>query len=342
MQTLILSPPAATTDRITIAVFVAVVLHAIVVLGVSFEPEPRPTMELNSLDIVLVQQRTEDTPEDAKLLAQANNDGGGEEITPERPATPIPTPLQGRTAEVVAASPVRPPTREPLERTEQDPLAAPLPEPDAVVEPMQQEPEATDSVLSQTDIASDEKVQISGRPRPRAKPRRLHKPVRIANAAPQAVETPQQQNINVSRLVSRSLAMASLSAEVDRKLNAYAERPRSKWISARTRELKYASYMEAWRSKVERIGNLNYPDEARRKSLSGKLVLDVALTADGSLQSVRLRRSSGQRVLDDAALRIVRLAAPYAPFPPSFKNEVDVLHIERTWRFLGSNGLAAR
>jgi protein TonB len=100
--------------------------------------------------------------------------------------------------------------------------------------------------------------------------------------------------------------------------------------------------MEAWRAKVERIGNLNYPDEARRRSLSGKLVLDVAIRPDGSLKSVTVKRSSGHTVLDDAAVRIVRLAAPYAAFPNSFKDEIDILHIERTWRFLASNRLAAR
>ena len=100
--------------------------------------------------------------------------------------------------------------------------------------------------------------------------------------------------------------------------------------------------MEAWRAKVERIGNLNYPDEARRRSLSGKLVLDVAIRPDGTLKSVMVKRSSGHPVLDDAAVRIVRLAAPYAAFPSTFKDEIDILHIERTWRFLASNRLAAR
>ena len=136
--------------------------------------------------------------------------------------------------------------------------------------------------------------------------------------------------------------MASLSAELDQRLNAYAKRPKRKWISVRTREYKYASYMEAWRAKVERVGNLNYPNEARRKRLSGSLLLEVALNPDGSINAIELRRSSGHRVLDEAAVRIVKLAAPFAPFPKNILQETDILHIERTWRFLSSNQFASR
>ena len=100
--------------------------------------------------------------------------------------------------------------------------------------------------------------------------------------------------------------------------------------------------MEAWRTKVERIGNLNYPDEARRQKLSGNLLLDVALNADGSINEIVLRRSSGFTVLDDAAIRIVELAAPFAPLPKSIREETDILHIQRTWQFLRGNRLAAR
>ena len=136
--------------------------------------------------------------------------------------------------------------------------------------------------------------------------------------------------------------MASLAAEVDKRMDAYAKRPRRKWISASTREHKYAAYMEAWRAKVERVGNLNYPDEARRKRLSGDLLLDVALKSDGSIAEVVVRRSSGHRMLDDAARRIVQLAAPYARFPKAIRKETDILHIQRTWRFLSSNRFASR
>ena len=98
----------------------------------------------------------------------------------------------------------------------------------------------------------------------------------------------------------------------------------------------FAYYLEAWRRHVERVGRLNYPSEARRGKITGGLRLLVVVDADGSLASVRLIESSGHAVLDEAALRIVRLAAPYAPFPPTIRAQADRLEIERTWRFRGT------
>ena len=91
--------------------------------------------------------------------------------------------------------------------------------------------------------------------------------------------------------------------------------------------------MDAWRAKVERIGNLNYPEEAKRRHLTGSLVLDVALKADGTVASISVLRSSGQKLLDDAAMRIIELASPFAPFTPEMRSETDILHITRTWKF---------
>jgi protein TonB len=84
--------------------------------------------------------------------------------------------------------------------------------------------------------------------------------------------------------------------------------------------------------KVERVGNLNYPDEARRRGLGGRLVMTVAVRRDGSIEEILLNRSSGLGVLDQAAMRIVRLAEPFPPLPRTEEN-IDVLHITRTWQF---------
>lgn len=100
----------------------------------------------------------------------------------------------------------------------------------------------------------------------------------------------------------------------------------------------FAYYLEAWRRQVERVGKLNYPAEARRRKLTGNLRLLVVIHADGGLLDARLVESSGHAVLDEAALRIVRLAAPYAPFPPRIAAQADTLEIERTWRFQGGAG----
>lgn len=135
---------------------------------------------------------------------------------------------------------------------------------------------------------------------------------------------------------------ARLSAEISRFWEEYQKRPRRTFVNARTREYRYAAYMEAWRAKVERIGNLNYPEEAKQRKLSGALVLDVALDPDGSVNTISVKRPSGHKVLDDAALRIVELAAPFAPFPENIRRDTDILHITRTWQFLQSNRLRSR
>lgn len=98
----------------------------------------------------------------------------------------------------------------------------------------------------------------------------------------------------------------------------------------------FAYYLNSWRRKVERIGQLNYPQQARAEGIVGNLRLLVAIAPDGALDEVRVLETSGHKLLDDAALRIVRLAAPYAPFPPAMKATTDILEIERTWRFLDS------
>ncbi len=126
---------------------------------------------------------------------------------------------------------------------------------------------------------------------------------------------------------------AQLNAEISRVWQEYQKRPKRKFLNARTQEYKYAAYMDAWRAKVERIGNLNYPEEAKRRGLRGDVVLDVAVNDDGSVEAVSILRSSGHKLIDDAAVRIVHLAAPFAPFPPEIRGDTDIMHITRTWKF---------
>lgn len=148
--------------------------------------------------------------------------------------------------------------------------------------------------------------------------------------------------VTAAELIPPSQEIARLAAEISQRVQTYAAEPRHKYITASTREYAAASYEHAWRLKVERIGNLNYPDEARRANLSGDLLLDVAINHDGSLHGIKVVRSSGHRVLDEGAVRIVRMAAPYAPLPSSLRKDTDVLHIIRTWQFQGESGLEMR
>lgn len=133
--------------------------------------------------------------------------------------------------------------------------------------------------------------------------------------------------------IERDLEMARLAAEIHLRSERYAKRPKRKFVSASTQEYAYATYLRSWVDRVERIGNLNYPDEARSRGLSGELVISIAIRRDGSVERSEILRSSGTRLLDDAALRIARLAEPYAPLPETDEN-VDVLHVTRTWQFL--------
>lgn len=138
------------------------------------------------------------------------------------------------------------------------------------------------------------------------------------------------------QLIERSLEMARLAAELERQSQAYAKRPKRKFVSASTQEYEFASYMRGWVARVERIGNLNYPDDARRRNLQGHLVMTVAIRRDGSVESIDIVQPSGHPVLDEAAVRTVRLAEPFGPLPDT-REKVDVLHITRTWQFLPGN-----
>ena len=153
----------------------------------------------------------------------------------------------------------------------------------------------------------------------------------VPSSTAQPKVDPREQPPNAADL-RRQQAIAQLAAELRQQTEALAKRPKKKFISANTKEYVYASYMRGWSDRVQRIGNLNYPDEARRRKLYGDLLLTVGLRRDGSIKSIDVIRSSGQPLLDAAAERIVRLAAPFPPLPPDTK--VDELYITRTWQFL--------
>ena len=310
MHALPAHPGVSSADRLGATTFLAVLAHLILILGVTFVPEDRPERRIERLDVVLVPPSAEPAPDRPDFLAQANRDGGGDapgKTRPERPRSAPPP--AGASATATAVDMVEPAM--PAALVEPAPsVAQPRPgrepiDPRAAVRPARAAPGG----------ATDARPEADPDPVPAAGP----------PAAPGGG--------GAATSMDRVREIAALSAALERKLRAYAERPRRKWISARTREHELAAYMDAWRRKVERVGNLNYPFEAVRRGLSGSLLLEVALNPDGTVEAVALRRSSGERVLDDAAVRIVRLAAPFAEFPEEIAEKVDVLHIERTWLF---------
>ncbi|MGY6553695.1 MAG: energy transducer TonB [Wenzhouxiangella sp.] len=155
---------------------------------------------------------------------------------------------------------------------------------------------------------------------------------------PETAEADPLQGLDPRQLREQSLAMVR-SPQLHRETSDFRQQPRRKFISAATREHLFASYMSAWIAKVERIGNMNYPEAARRQGIEGSLVLSVDILADGSVDEIRVLRSSGHELLDEAAIRIVRLSSPFAPLPPEITEQVDILTITRTWQFSTAGGL---
>ncbi len=145
---------------------------------------------------------------------------------------------------------------------------------------------------------------------------------------------------NATDIMSRSLEIARLEAQISKDWDAYQKRPRRRFIGARTQEYRFARYIEDWRQKVERVGTLNYPQAARDQKLYGSLQLTVSIRPDGTVENVEINRSSGTRILDEAAIRIVNLAAPYAAFQADIAKDTDILGITRTWTFTRSDQLS--
>jgi periplasmic protein TonB len=151
------------------------------------------------------------------------------------------------------------------------------------------------------------------------------------------VESPAQaaakSDMEARDLVDKSLEIARLEAQIRRDHIAYQERPKRKFVGARAEEYRFAQYVDNWRQRVERVGNLNYPAEARARKIYGSLLLTVAIKADGEVEAVEVERSSGHKLLDQAAIRIVRLSAPFDRFPDNIRRDTDIIHITRTWTF---------
>ncbi|ARU32983.1 energy transducer TonB [Sulfuriferula sp. AH1] len=159
---------------------------------------------------------------------------------------------------------------------------------------------------------------------------------------PDAPEKTMDAKSATGNLLERSLEMAKLEARISKEYDAYQKRPRKMFIGASAQEYVFARYIEDWRIKVERVGNQNYPDAARQQKIYGKLQLTVSIKADGSLDNVEVSRSSGSRILDAAAVAIVRQAAPYSPFPEEVRKKADVVVITRTWTFAPGDQLSTK
>jgi len=152
----------------------------------------------------------------------------------------------------------------------------------------------------------------------------------------------QHNNIpNTESLLQKSYQLSGLIANLDNEQISQSKKSKTRQISAAIHRSSDALYLDSWRRKIEKIGNQNYPEKAKRDKIHGNLTLKVALNQNGTIKDVNIMKSSGKKLLDDAAIRIVRLAAPFNPLTAEMKKDTDVLEIIRVWRFQPDNKIKA-
>jgi protein TonB len=280
------APPVDTGDRLSFTLFLALVLHALLILGVTFKL-PDPAITSQTIEITLANYRADKAPEHADFLAQQNQEASGTEETAKQLTTE-------QVAEF-ADSQIRD--------------INPMPEQRAVAPQERQ-----DQAVIETRMTSS-----------------------FTTAVTKNSELPEEQLERDGLLEERPIItaeIASLQAKLDRQRQEYAKRPRIRTLtSVSTRESYDAKYLHDWSTKIEQIGNQNYPQEALNRRITGSLRLSVVLNPDGTIFEIEILQSSGQRILDSAARQIVHLAAPFNTFPPEIRRQSDRLKIIRTWNF---------
>lgn len=285
-QSAIDSPHVDTGDRLSFTVFIAIAVHGLLVLGVSFDydpnPKPAPTFE-----VTLATHQSEKAPDKADYQAQFNQEGSGtenqaQEITTERVAPFSDT----RSREVMPL-----PQTQALEQSER-------------------------AQLNRIAVLNAADLQIT----------------KLDDADQEIAQEEREGEEQEIPLINPEIA--SLRAKLARQQQAYANKPRIRRLtSVSTMAAVDAEYLNAWRTKIETVGNDNFPQQALADGIFGQLRLATIVKANGAIVDVELLQSSGYSVLDNAAMQIVHLAAPFAPFPPEISKDADQLEIIRTWRF---------
>ncbi len=301
------SEPVRSYKPIVLALSLALALH-LLVLSIHFAaPERSPPMpSLPVVQIDLQAMPSTPPPKKAEMLAEREQRA----TEPSRASAPTLSPESRPTLAAPRVAP--PPTPEPApHETPQEQTLAPAPT----------------KVIEKKALATAEKSP--SKPTPPARP---PKP-----PTPPLETTPP----TTASLTERGLQMARLKSDVLQQSLRDDVNARSAVLTANTRYGAEAAYLNAWVNKVETIGNQNYPNEARRKNLSGRLMLEVKIDAWGKVLAVHVRQSSGQKILDEAAENIVRMGEPYTKFPLEMREKYDQITILRTWAF-GSSGVNTR
>lgn len=289
------STNTSTRDKLVFTAFVVLILHLVIIIGVSFSAYSRNKIP-PTIEVTLAQHADNKAPESADYLAQHHQEASGTldkkaELTTDKRADFADTSIRE-------------------------------------VEPDKQKRKAISETVDNPQIVSTTKKTDTKA--------EMKKPTKEKEVRPQQTGEDEEETVTNSEI-------ASLQAKLAQQRQAYAKRPRIKTLtSVATRASVDAEYLNLWQEKIELIGNLNYPAEARRQKIYGQLRLVVSLLPDGSIHNIEVLQSSGQRILDDAAIRIVLLAAPFAPFPPELRKDVDQLEIIRTWKFEKGDKLSSQ
>ena len=277
----------ATGDRLMTTFFLAAVLHAIIILGVTFTSpaDNGAGDETHGLEVVLVEQQSASAANrDAEYLSQQSQRGSGNSLTAERTLIPKSSPL----------------------------------------------------TVMQQGTANGDGSGADGESR-----LAVGEEARLASTAPSphivyfGASTSDDSGAQRQLMLSTILTLGVNPNEEGVELRMRGEPTRALWVTADTRASDVAVYLDHWRRKIERIGTLNFPSVARRQKNSGTPVIAVVIESSGKLAQAFIRKTSGHRELDDAALRILKLAAPFDPFPPDLGATHDEIRIAYEWQFLG-------
>lgn len=282
-------------DLLSITGFLSVLMHAVIILGVSFKIPDTANIENsdNTLDVVLVTNTNNITPVSAETVSLNDNEGGG--LDEESPSAP-------RIYKRVNEAPIE--SRKLIAEANMN----------TVIEPKQVITNK-DSDLMVTKVTPKNEALKS--------------------------DNPLTGTDKVSTQAKRRLEKKRLIAKLQKDWQDYQQRPRKEYLSPTTKKNEAANYLESWRKKVEQVGNANYPEQARINRLNGTLILSVELNRNGTISSLDILKPSRHKILNDAAIRFVRNASPYASFPDEMNSEIDIIVITRTFHFLENNSLTS-
>ena len=315
------SKPAPLNDMhiFRIAIWLSILVH-VALLSITFKSTIQKKFgdHFPVLEVLLVNAKTASQPDHAENVAQTNLDRGGNTEQDRKMKSALPS-LKPQPTEL---------TSTPTPRAKASASAAQksvdTPQPQKRVADLEKTAQAL-----MTQIRSTHKIESNPAQKSMDKE---------ANTGKQ--ENP-SKTLNLEDINASAMEIEHLEAIISKQQDDYQKRPKRKFIGARAKEYRYALYVDAWRQKVEQIGNLNYPAAARDQQLYGQLQMTVSIRADGSIENIELNRSSGHKILDAAAKHIVEMGAPYARFPEDISKEIDVLSITRTWTFTKEDNLSS-